>query len=145
MIRLTAKLVAAYVRNNSTTAAELKDLIQTTYNALANAQAPAAPVVELTPAVSVRKSVTPEAIICLECGAPQKMLKRHLDAAHGLSVDEYKAKWSLPSDYPVVAPNYATLRSELAVKIGLGRKRGDSENGKQPHRYPTSRWAKPGE
>ena len=74
------------------------------------------------PAVAVKKSVTPDHLVCLECGKKMKVLKRHLTTAHGLTVDEYRSKWSLPADYPVVAPNYAKARSKLAINLGLGRK-----------------------
>ncbi|MEY2926485.1 MAG: hypothetical protein RL367_962, partial [Pseudomonadota bacterium] len=76
------------------------------------------------PAVSVRSSVKPDYIVCLECGKKSKMLKRHLMTGHGLDTDQYKSRWGLSSDYPLVAPNYAIVRRELAIKIGLGRKPG---------------------
>jgi len=121
---LTTKIVAAYLANNSVAAGDIPDLIGATYSALVATESPVAALApRQEPAVSVRKSVTPSAIICLECGERLKMLKRHLRTAHDLSVDAYRAKWSLPRDYPVVAPDYAAHRSELAVKIGLGRKR----------------------
>jgi len=78
----------------------------------------------LRPAVPVKKSVTPDYIVCLEDGKKLKMLKRHLNSSYGLTPDEYRAKWGLPADYPMVAPNYAKSRSEMAVKIGLGRRAG---------------------
>ena len=151
-LALTAKLVAAYLRNNPLAIGDLAVLIRATHASLrATAEAAAEPAaVPLAPAVALKKSVTPDAIFCLECGKPQKMLKRHLSTAHGLSVDDYRAKWSLPSDYPVVAPNYAQHRSELAFKIGLGRKKAPVEGEPAPattetpgHRYPPSRWSKP--
>ncbi len=77
----------------------------------------------LTPAVPIKKSVRKETIVCLECGRSAKMLKPHLSRAHGLGVNEYRERWKLPADYPMVSPNYAAVRSELAKKIGLGRKR----------------------
>ncbi|SEH27475.1 MucR family transcriptional regulator [Magnetospirillum fulvum] len=157
MIRLTSKIVAAYLRNNAVATADLPDLIRNTYATLVNIDTPAAEAPERQqPAVPVRKSVTPDAVYCLECGKPQKMLKRHLQTAHALSVDEYRAKWSLPSDYPMVASTYAARRSELAKSIGLGTKpRPDrtpapsdaseaATSDSQPqHRYPASRWSKP--
>jgi len=82
---------------------------------------------ELKPAVPIKKSVTPDYIICLEDGKKLKMLKRHLMSSYGITPDEYRAKWGLPADYPMVAPNYAKARSDLAVKLGLGRRSGDSE------------------
>jgi predicted transcriptional regulator len=121
---LTAQVVSAYTAHNTTSAAELPALITSVYNALLGADQPQAVEQHAAPAVSIKKSVKPEAITCLECGKPMKMLKRHLGSDHGLTVDEYRAKWSLPADYPMVAPDYAARRSELAVKIGLGRKLG---------------------
>jgi predicted transcriptional regulator len=152
---LTSKIVTAYLKGNSLAAAELSGLIQTVHSALAqvNSPAPLAAVAQ-QPAVPIKKSVTPEAVYCLDCGKPQKMLKRHLGTAHDLTVDDYRAKWNLPSDYPVVAPAYAQKRSQLALNSGLGRSRktGDSpeaasslENStsKPPHQYPPSRWSRP--
>jgi len=151
MINLTTKIVAAYLGNNSIATADIPDLIRTTYSALIGTASPAsAPAEPLQPAVSVKKSVSADGINCLECGKKQKMLKRHLSTAHGLSVTDYRAKWSLPSDYPMVAPDYAARRSELAVAIGLGRKKGvdasaakDVPAGSLSHSYPASRWSKP--
>ncbi len=148
IIKQTAKIVSAFVANNALPAGDIPGLIKSTHSALVNAATPAALVEERQPpAVAVKKSVTADAIICLECGKHQKMLKRHLDAAHGTTVEDYRAKWSLPSDYPMVAPAYAAHRSELALKIGLGRKKGDVEakadEGKPHHSYPASRWSKP--
>jgi predicted transcriptional regulator len=124
MIKLTAEIVATYLAHNSSPASEIPDLIRSTYAALiaTAAQEVAAPE-RGQPAVSVKKSVTSEALYCLECGKPQKMLKRHISTAHGLSVADYRTKWGLASDYPMVAPDYAAHRSILAKKIGLGHKR----------------------
>jgi predicted transcriptional regulator len=119
---LTAQVVSAYTANNSISASELPGLITSVYNALSVVDQPQAVEQHAAPAVPVKKSIKPEAITCLECGKPMKMLKRHLSTDHGLTVAEYRAKWNLPSDYPMVAPDYAARRSELAVKIGLGRK-----------------------
>lgn len=153
MIDLTARLVAAYLRKNTVDASELAALIGSVHSALASAAQPApGSAAPQTPFTSVRKSVTPEAIICLECGRPQQMAKRHLRTAHGMSIDEYKAKWSLPADYPMVAPNYAAKRSQLAIASGLGRKEPVAEvidpsatvpPTQHSNRYPASRWAKP--
>jgi predicted transcriptional regulator len=125
---LTANLVSAYVRHNSLPVTELPTLIQSVHAALARlasgGAAAAAP--ELPPpvaAVSVRKSISPDYIICLDDGLKFKSLRRHLTAL-GMTPDQYRAKWSLPADYPMVAPNYAAARSEMAKKIGLGRARG---------------------
>ncbi|WP_411961763.1 MucR family transcriptional regulator [Mesorhizobium sp. ES1-6] len=122
-VSIAADIVAAYVANNPVPVAELPKLISDVHAALQGIGAPAAePVVKLEPAVSIRKSVTPDYIICLEDGKKFKSLKRHISTHYDLSPDEYRAKWSLPSDYPMVAPNYAAARSVLAKAIGLGRK-----------------------
>jgi predicted transcriptional regulator len=97
---------------------------------LSKAVAPAA--VRAEPAVSIRTSVKPDAIACLECGLKSKMLKRHLQTGHGLSPAEYRIKWNLPASYPMVAPNYAETRRQLALKIGLGRKKGTKVTARKP-------------
>ena len=118
---LTTKIVAAYLGGNALAATEIPTLITSVYSTLAGADSPAsAPTEQQQPAVSVKKSVTPGHIVCLECGDHQKMLKRHLLTGHGLTADEYRTKWSLPRDYPLVAPEYAARRSELAKASGLG-------------------------
>jgi predicted transcriptional regulator len=153
-VQQTAKIVAAYVGNHNVAINDLPDLISSTYAALNGTSTPEPIQAErLPPAVPIKKSVTPDAVICLECGKPQSMLKRHIATSHELSVDEYRAKWGLASDYPMVAPNYAARRSELAIKIGLGRKpksvTSPSDTGEVPeeikpqHSYPASRWSKP--
>ncbi len=126
---LTTTVVAAYVGNNTVPVHELPTLIHNVQAAFRNlGEDRAAPVKsELVPAVSIKKSVTPEYIVCLEDGKKLKMLKRHLKTVYDLSPDEYRAKWSLPPDYPMVAPNYAKARSEMATKLGLGRKRAAAE------------------
>lgn len=123
LFALTADIVAAHVSNNSVGITDMPTLIQTVHSALANAGAPA-PVVEESraPAVSIRASVKPDSVTCLECGSVGKMLKRHLMVSHGLTPHEYKARWNLAADHPLVAPNYAAKRGELARAIGLGRK-----------------------
>ena len=123
LITLTSDIVAAHVSNNSVSVGDLPALISNVYSALA-ALGNAAPVVEELPepAVSIRSSVKPDHIVCLEDGKKLKMLKRHLMTHYNLTPDQYRARWSLPSDYPMVAPNYAEKRRELAKKIGLGRK-----------------------
>lgn len=124
MIDLTAKIVAAYVSRNALQTDELSDFIKSVYGALSASAAPeAATPLPAAPAISIKKSVTPGAIFCLECGKPQKMLKRHLMTAHGLSVDAYKSKWALPASYPMVSPEYASTRSALAKAAGLGQSR----------------------
>ncbi len=125
MIKLTAQLVATYVGKNTLAIGELPEFIRSTYAALAGASstvAEAAPA-RGQPAIAIRKSVTPDAIYCLECGAGQKMLKRHLASAHGLTIEEYRTKWSLAASYPMVAPDYAEKRSSMAKAAGLGHNR----------------------
>jgi predicted transcriptional regulator len=125
LLALTSEIVSSHVANNTVEPTQLPDLIQTVFaklSSLANEDENAH--VELTPAVSIRKSVTDDFIICLEDGKKLKMLKRHLMTSYGLTPEEYRAKWGLKPDYPMVAPNYAKKRQELAKKIGLGRKPG---------------------
>ena len=119
---LTVEIVAAYLANNTVAIGNIPDLIRTTYAALAGTGSPVSvqPANRLVPAVPLKKSVTADAIVCLECGNRLKMLKRHLTTGHGLTADEYREKWSLPADYPVVAPDYSRKRSEFAKTIGLG-------------------------
>jgi predicted transcriptional regulator len=124
-IELATEIVSAYVSRNSVPVAELPGLIQSVHAALAKigtAEVAKAQPEPLTPAVSVKKSVTPDYIICLEDGKRFKSLKRHLATSYGMSPDEYRAKWSLPADYPMVAPAYAAARSALAKSMGLGQK-----------------------
>ena len=124
-IELTADIVSAYVSKNSVPAADLPSLLNSVHAALAGtAQGQQEePQAELVPAVSVRKSVTPDAIICLEDGKRFKSLKRHLRTTYNLTPEQYRTKWNLPHDYPMVAPNYAMARSELAKTMGLGQQR----------------------
>jgi predicted transcriptional regulator len=125
LITLTSDIVAAHVSNNSVSVEDVPTLIQNIYGALASLGgegSSSAPAPE--PAVSVRSSVKREYVVCLEDGKKMKMLKRHLMTDHGMTPDEYRARWSLPSDYPMVAPAYAEKRRDLAKKIGLGRKPG---------------------
>lgn len=120
--KLTAKVVSAFVANNSVALGELPALIQDVYRSLATVESAPSSEAQLTPAVPVKKSIRPDAVICLDCGKAMQMLKRHLVTAHGLSINDYRAKWNLGADYPVVAPNYASVRSAMAKKIGLGQK-----------------------
>lgn len=122
---LTAEVVAAYLSNNPVPTEAVGGIINTVFSALISVGSEptsAGDAASVAPAVPIKKSITPSAIICLECGKPMKMLKRHLTAEHGLSVSDYRSKWKLASDYPVVAPDYAAARSEMAKKIGLGNK-----------------------
>ncbi len=124
LITLTADIVAAHVSNNDVAVTDLAPLIQNVYSALAGLNdAPVIPQVKQEPAVSVRSSVKPDYLVCLEDGKKLKMLKRHLMTHYQLTPDDYRAKWNLPADYPMVAPNYAEQRRNLAKKIGLGTKR----------------------
>ncbi len=123
LITLTADIVSAHVENNQVALGEVQGMIAKIYSALASLGSPAAePVVVQEPAVSIRSSVKPDYIVCLEDGKKLKMLKRHLSTRYGMSPADYRAKWKLPADYPMVAPNYAEQRRSLAHKIGLGRK-----------------------
>ena len=124
LLQLTAEIVSAHVANNPVPLGELAGLIQTVHSTMTGLGQPIEPEVDLTPAVNPKRSVTDDYITCLDCGKKQKMLKRHLDTAHGMTPAEYRAKWDLGYDYPMVAPNYAKTRQELAKKIGLGRKPG---------------------
>jgi predicted transcriptional regulator len=121
---LTADIVKAYVSRNSVQQAELAALIGQVFRSLTDLSSPKAVTTTqaLKSAVPIKKSVTPDFIISLEDGKKFKSLKRHLSTHHGMTPDEYRAKWGLPADYPMVAPNYAASRSELAKKLGLGRK-----------------------
>ncbi|MDF7774276.1 MucR family transcriptional regulator [Sphingomonas sp. AOB5] len=124
LITLTADIVAAHVSNNSVAVSDLPTLIQNVHGALSGLGTVAAePEVKQEPAVSVRSSVKPDFIVCLEDGKKLKMLKRHLMTHYQMTPDQYRAKWNLPADYPMVAPNYAEQRRTLAKKIGLGTKR----------------------
>jgi predicted transcriptional regulator len=126
LLALTAEIVSAHVANNSVGQGDVPELIQSIYGKLTElASGEDASSVELTPAVPIKKSVTDDYIICLEDGKKLKMLKRHLMTAYGMTPEEYRAKWGLRPDYPMVAPNYALKRQELAKKIGLGRKPGN--------------------
>lgn len=121
---LVAEIVAAYVGGNSLPASQVPEVIRNVHDALAGLESDEvkAPVEPLKPAVPIRRSVTPDYIVCLEDGKKLKMLKRHLSATYNMTPAEYRAKWNLPADYPMVAPNYAARRSEFARQIGLGRK-----------------------
>ncbi|TRD12268.1 transcriptional regulator [Erythrobacter insulae] len=132
LITLTSDIVAAHVSNNDVRVDDVPELITNVFSALAglgndeNAEEP-----RPEPAVSVRSSIKKDHIVCLDCGKKMKMLKRHLSTEHGMSPEEYKARWELSADYPLVAPNYAETRRDLAKKIGLGRKPGTGRGRKR--------------
>ena len=123
IIEMTADIVSAFVSNNSVPATELPMLIQSVHRALSGVSITAEPVESAPrePAVPLKKSVNPDFIVCLEDGRKFKSLKRHLRTKYNMSPEEYRAKWGLPKDYPMVAPNYAKARSDLAKQMGLGQ------------------------
>tara|TARA_R110001606_G_scaffold269565_3_gene418122 strand:+ start:1884 stop:2294 length:411 start_codon:yes stop_codon:yes gene_type:complete len=124
VLDMTASIVTSFVANNSVAASELPALIKTVHGTildLSNGGAQPADILE--PAVSIAKSVTPEYLVCLEDGRKLKMLKRYLRSRYDMTPEEYRSRWNLPADYPMVAPNYAKLRSQHAKDIGLGKKR----------------------
>lgn len=126
LLEMTTDIVASFVANNPVAASGLPDLIKSVHDTVHDlaAEAPPAPV-RPAPAVPISKSITPDHIICLEDGRKLKMLKRYLRTRYEMTPEEYRARWDLPSDYPMVAPNYAKRRSAFAKEIGLGRKRTD--------------------
>lgn len=126
LVELTTDLVSAYVSNNPVPLADLPSLIEQVHQALSNLETgvkASPPEEKPVPAVPIKKSITPDYLICLENGKKFKSLKRHLSSQHGMTPDEYRAKWNLPADYPMVAPGYAAARSQLAKEMGLGRKK----------------------
>ena len=131
--RMTAEIVAAFLAANSVQATQLPELIRSVFTALNSLDGrPEEPAAEpLKPAVPIRKSVTRDYIVCLEDGKKLKMLKRHLRTTYNMSPEDYRAKWGLPAEYPMVAPAYAERRSEFAKKIGLGRKVAEPRKGKR--------------
>lgn len=132
LITLTSDIIAAHVSNNHVDVDALPELISSVYGALAGlGQDAEAEEVRPDPAVSIRSSVKKDHIVCLDCGKKMKMLKRHLMTEHGLTIDEYKSRWNLGADYPMVAPDYAETRGDLAKKIGLGRKPGQKRGRKK--------------
>jgi predicted transcriptional regulator len=121
LLEHTTEIVAAHVSNNPVAVNDLPELIRQVYTTLSQVDATVAPQAEKPqPAISIKKSITPDYLICLEDGKQLKMLKRHLKTAYDMSPETYREKWGLPHDYPMVAPNYAAQRSSLAKKIGLG-------------------------
>jgi predicted transcriptional regulator len=124
---LTARIVSAYVSNNSVTAGSVSDLIKMVYGTLAGVSAPAAVTETREAAVPIKKSVFPDHIVCLDCARTFSSLKRHIRTDHGLNPDGYRTKWGLPSSYPMVAPDYSAKRSSLATANGLGRRAAPAE------------------
>lgn len=125
LVTLVADIVSAHVSNNSVSVSDMPTLIQNVHSALSGLTSPKpVPAPKQEPAVSIRASVKPDYIVCLEDGAKLKMLKRHLMTHYQMTPDDYRAKWNLPSDYPMIAPNYAEQRRALAKKIGLGQRKG---------------------
>jgi predicted transcriptional regulator len=122
LLELTTEIVAAHVGNNTIAVHDLPSLIQDVYRSLESVGSAPLPSEKPKPAVPIKNSVFPDYIVCLENGKKLKMLKRHLKTAYNMSPDEYRGKWGLPPDYPMVAPNYAQHRSSLAREIGLGTK-----------------------
>src|SRR5882724_2894073 len=131
LLSMVTDIVSAHLSNNTVPVGDIPRLIHEVYGALAGlGQVPAKSAERLEPAVSVKKSVTADYIVCLEDGKKLKMPKRHLRTAYGLTPEQYREKWGLPADYPMVAPNYAKKRSTLARQIGLGRKPGQMRKGR---------------
>lgn len=130
MIIFTKQIVTAYLKANPLPVAELPGLIRSTYAALQTLDGAQTSDAEQQPAVPVKKSVMPDYIICLEDGKRLKVLKRHLWTAFNMTPEEYRTKWNLPSDYPMTAPSYSSLRSEMALKIGLGKPSTKTRKGK---------------
>jgi len=136
LLEHTTRIVAAHVANNPIAAAELPSVIATVHQALATL-GPEEPASRPEPAVPIKQSVKPEYIVCLDDGKKFKMLKRHLRGTYNMTPDDYRKRWGLPRDYPMVAPNYAKQRSALAKKIGLGRKPGTKVNARRKTKSPT--------
>ena len=133
ILRMAVDVVAAYLSNNQLPAGQIPEVISTVFRSLNSLDGTSVEVSQepLKPAVPIRRSVTPEYIICLEDGKKLKMLKRHLRTTYNMTPEEYRAKWNLSPDYPMVAPNYAQQRSDFAKQIGLGRKPGEKRRGRK--------------
>lgn len=131
LVTLTADIVSAHVSNNSVAVGDVPTLIRNVYNALTGLEVVATEESAPEPAVSIRASIKPDYIVCLEDGKKMKMLKRHLMTQYNMTPEEYRARWNLPADYPMVAPNYAEKRRALAKEIGLGRKPGQRRGRKK--------------
>lgn len=124
LLSLTTEIVSSHVSNNAVNQTDLTTMIETVFRTLEGLSGPTEePVEELKPAVPIKKSITDDYIVCLEDGKKLKMLKRHLMTSYEMTPDDYRSKWGLPSDYPMVAPSYARTRQKLAKQIGLGRKK----------------------
>jgi predicted transcriptional regulator len=140
LLALTADIVSSHFANNTVAVADVPNIIQNVYATLAGLGSPVEAVVaRQEPAVSIRSSIKPDYIVCLEDGKKLKMLKRHLMTRYGMTPDDYRTKWGLPADYPMVAPNYAEQRRTLAKSIGLGTKRVAKVGGKprgRPRKNP---------
>ena len=133
VLRMAVDVVAAYLSNNQVPAGQIPEVIHSVFGSMSALDGPK-PELGSTlqkPATSIRKSVTPEYLICLEDGKKLKMLKRHLRTTYEMTPEEYRAKWNLPPDYPMVSPNYAKQRSEFAKQIGLGRKAGEKRGSRR--------------
>jgi predicted transcriptional regulator len=143
VLGLTAQIVSAHVKKNTVSIEELPNLIREVHKTLASLGETVADSEAQSPAVQITKSVFPDYIICLDCGKQMTMLKRHLMTEHGLTVDQYRAKWSLPMSYPMVAPNYAETRSNLAKEMGLGKSRTAAVAARKSNRKGGKR-ARPG-
>lgn len=136
LLAFTADIVASHFANNTVAPAEVPGVIESVYATLARLGTPVVvPVPKQEPAVSIRSSIKPDHIVCLEDGKKLKMLKRHLMTRYGMTPDDYRTKWGLPGDYPMVAPNYAEQRRTLAKSIGLGTKRTSKPRGR-PRKNP---------
>ncbi|MBE0530160.1 MAG: MucR family transcriptional regulator [Rhodospirillales bacterium] len=133
ILRMAVDVVAAYLSNNQLPAGQIPEVISTVFRSLSSLDGTSAEVVQepMKPAVPIRRSVTPDYLVCLEDGKKLKMLKRHLRTTYNMTPEEYRAKWNLPPDYPMVAPNYAKQRSDFAKQIGLGRKPGEKRRGRR--------------
>jgi predicted transcriptional regulator len=133
LLRMTTQIACSYVSNNDIPGSQIPDVIQSVFTSLsAQNHDPSKPMQKRKkPAISIRRSIKPDYIVCLEDGKKLKMLKRHLRTTYGLTPEEYRAKWGLPADYPMVAPNYSTQRSAFAKKIGLGRKKTRTKPGRK--------------
>ena len=143
LLGLTAQIVSAHVANNSVQSDALPALIQSVFKTLSGAGKDAPEQAKLEPAVPIKKSVFPDHIICLEDGKKLKMLKRHLATSYNMTPQQYRERWGLPHDYPMVAPDYAKHRSALAKEIGLGRKPAEAAAAPAAARKPGTRGRKP--